>query len=123
MLTNPAGTVTLTLNQGQVFDPEALQQALARAGVPAVVTVGSVCTVPGRPSDGLPRVISRSPAAGGRSVTVITLSAIPAGEELSFGYFAVPGGGGLHISLVPDNAHLTCTATPPAPPAHGSGSG
>jgi hypothetical protein len=117
--TNPGGTVTLKLTQGQRFDPAALRQALARAGVPALVTVGSVCTGPG-PSDALPQVISGGPRQpGGGSVTIITPSAIPAGEKLSFGYFAVPGGGGLHISLVPDNTRLTCTSTPPGPPKHG----
>ena len=121
--TSPAGTVTLTLTQGQVFDPATMEHALARAGVPAVVTVGSVCTVPGSYSDELPAVISRSPGRNGRSVTVITPAAIPAGEELSFGYFAVPGGGGLHVSLVPEHTRLTCTATPPVPSNQGSGSG
>lgn len=116
---NPGGTVTLKLTVGQLFSPSAMRQALAEAGVPALVTVGSVCTVPG-PSDALPRVISRSPGQAGRTtVTTITPSAIPASEELSIGYFAVPDGGGLHISLVPDHAQLTCTSTPPGPPAHG----
>jgi len=121
--TSPAGTVTLTLTQGQVFDPATMEHALARAGVPAVVTVGSVCTVPGSFSDGLPAVISRSPGRNGHSVTVITPAAIPAGEELSFGYFAVPDGGGLHVSLVPEHTRLTCTATPPVPSNQGTGSG
>ncbi|HEX3923425.1 MAG TPA: hypothetical protein VHY31_14145 [Streptosporangiaceae bacterium] len=117
--TNPGGTVTLKLTQGQMFDPAALRQALARAGVPALVTVGSVCTVPG-PSDALPQVLPPSPhQPRGRSVTTINPSAIPAREKLSIGYFAVPNGGGLHISLVPDNTPLTCTSTPPAPPRHG----
>jgi len=117
--TNPGGTVTLKLTVGQLFSPSAMREALAKAGVPALVTVGSVCTVPG-PSDALPRVLSRSPGHVGRTtVTTITPSAIPAGEELSIGYFAVPDGGGLHISLVPDHAQLTCTSTPPGPPAHG----
>lgn len=119
--THPDGTVTLTLTQGQLFDPNAVRRALARAGVPAVVTVNSVCTVPGRPSNGLPQVISGTRSSDGQTVTTITPSAIPAGEKLSFGYFAVANGGGLHISLVPDNAPLTCTSTPPAAPHHGSG--
>lgn len=116
---NPGGTVTLKLTQGQMFDPSTLRRALARAGVPALVTVGSVCTSP-VPSDALPQVLSHSPQQPrGRSVTIITPSAIPAGQRLSIGYFAVPSGGGLHISLVPDNAPLTCTSTPPAPPGRG----
>jgi hypothetical protein len=119
---HPDGTVTLTvsLTRGQLFDPAAVQQALAKAGVPALVTVGSVCTGPG-PSDALPQVLTRSPASNGRSVTTIRPSAIPAGQKLSMGYFNVPGGGsGLHISLIPDKGPLTCSSTPPAPP-HGDG--
>jgi hypothetical protein len=116
--TNPNGTVTLTLTQAQVFDPSAVRAALAEAGVRAIVTVGSVCVVPGFPSNALPEVIGRSPGTNGASVSVITPSAIPAGQELSFGYFAVPDGGGLHVSLVPVNVPLTCTSTPPAPPHH-----
>lgn len=121
--TNPGGTVTLTLTQGQLFDPNAVRRALEQAGVPAVVTVGSICTVPGRPSNGLPDVISRPPGSNGANSTTITPSAIPAGEKLSFGYLPEPNGGRLFISLVPDNAKLTCSTTPPAPPRHGSGSG
>jgi hypothetical protein len=112
--TNPSGTVTLTLTQGQIFNPSSLRAALAKAGVPALVTLGSVCTTP-FPSDALPQVLSRSPASDGRSMTTITPSAIPAGEKLSIGYFPVPNGGGVFISLIPDNAHLTCTSTPPGP--------
>jgi hypothetical protein len=107
---NADGTVTLKLNRGQLFDPAALREALARAGVPALVTVGSVCTAPVA-SDALPQVISRAPGLSGGGVTTITPSAIPSGEELSIGYFA--NGNGLHITLVPKNAHLTCTSAPP----------
>lgn len=119
--TNPGGTVTLKLTRGQIFNPSALRHALAQAGVPALVTVGSVCTSSG-PSDALPQVISRSaPQPDGSTVTIITPAAIPAGQELSIGYFSLPNGGGVHISLVPGNAPLTCTSTPPAPPRHGAG--
>jgi hypothetical protein len=111
VVANADGTVTLLLNQGQLFNPATLRQALAKAGVPALVTVGSVCTADFA-SDALNQVISRAPGQpGGRSVTLITPSAIPAGQELSIGYFA--NGNGLHISLVPDNAQLTCSSTPP----------
>jgi hypothetical protein len=114
---HPDGTVTLTvpLTRGQLFDPAVVQQALANAGVPALVTVGSVCIGPG-PSDALPQVISRSPASNGHSVTTIRPSAIPAGQKLSIGYFHVPDGGGLHISLIPDHGPLTCSSTPPPLP-------
>jgi len=112
----PGGLVRLTLTPGQLRDPGALRQALAKVGVPALVTAGSVCYVPG-PSAILTQVLSapqRLP--DGRSVWTINPSAIPAGVELSIGYFHVAGGFGIHITLVPARAALTCTAGPPAPP-------
>jgi hypothetical protein len=114
--TNAGGTVTVTLTRDHVLDPSALRQALAEAGVPALVTVGSVCYVPG-PSDALAQAVSppRHQADGSTTVT-ITPTAIPAHSKLSIGYFPLPAGGGIHISLVPDNAPLTCTSTPPAQP-------
>ena len=42
--TGPGGTVTVTLLRDYAPDPSALRQALAGAGVPALVTVGSVCS-------------------------------------------------------------------------------
>lgn len=122
---NAGGTVTVTLTRGHVLDPGALRHALAEAGVPALVTAGSVCYVPG-PSGALARAVSppRHLADGSTTVT-ITPSAIPAGSKLSIGYFQVPAGGGIYVSLVPDNAPLTCTSTPPARPgpAHGPPAG
>jgi hypothetical protein len=113
--TNPGGTVTLTLDQRQIFNPNALRQALAHAGVPALITVGSVCYVPG-PIASQP-FSPPQPQPDGAILTTITPSAIPTGSKLSIGYFHVPGGSGVHITVVPDNTALTCTATPPAPPA------
>jgi hypothetical protein len=112
--TNPGGTVTLILDQRQIFNPNALSQALANAGVPALITVGSVCYVPG-PIASQP-FSPPQPQPDGAILTTITPSEIPTGSELSIGYFHVPGGGGVHITVVPDNTHLTCTPTPPAPP-------
>jgi len=46
------GTASLTLNQGQMFDPAALQQALARDGIPALVQTGIYCSsTPAPPSN------------------------------------------------------------------------
>lgn len=114
---NAGGTVTVTLARDHVLDPGALRHALAEAGAPALVTAGSVCYVPG-PSGALAQAVSppRHLADGSTTVT-ITPSAIPAGSKLSIGYFQVPAGGGIYVSLVPDNAPLTCTPTPPARPA------
>jgi hypothetical protein len=114
----PGGRIALTLPQNEIFDPVAVTAALRKAGVPALVTVGSVCTVPGS-SPVLGDVISAPmKEANGQTLTTITPSAIPAGQELSFGYYHVPGGGGLHVALVPLNAHLSCTPGPPPIP-HG----
>ena len=112
-----AGTVTVTIMRGQGhIDPAALRHALAEAGVPALVTVGRVCYVPG-PSAVLGQVLGPPQhVPGGNSVVTITPAAIPRGWELSIGFFHVPNGGGIHVSLVPENGSLTCTPLPPAPP-------
>jgi hypothetical protein len=118
--TNPNGTVTLSLAQDQVFNPAALRQDLARAGVPAIVTVGKVCYVahPPQPAGGQFPLSAPERQADGRTGLTITPSLIPSGAELSVGYFAVPDGGGVHIGLVPTSGPLICTAKPPAPPHH-----
>jgi hypothetical protein len=115
--TAPGGLVKLTLSPGQLRDPGALRQALAKVGVPALVTAGEVCYVPG-PSSILTQVLPSPPQhlPDGRTVWIITRPAIPEGIELSIGYYHVAAGFGIHITLVPDHAVLTCTASPPTPP-------
>ena len=124
---NANGTASLTLNQGQVFDPATLQQALARDSIPALVQTGTYCTSnPAPPSRGALSIQlpdgSPVPMTGRRSpvppdaVTVINPAAMPAGTELSFTYSnhdrVLTG------SLIYTAAH-TCSPTPPAglPPA------
>jgi hypothetical protein len=111
------GTVTVTIMRNHVhLDPAALRHALAKAGVPALVTAGHVCYVPG-PSAVLGEVLGPPRhLPDGDSVLTITPAAIPRGWELSIGFFHVANGGGIHVSLVPDKGPLTCTAQPPAPP-------
>jgi hypothetical protein len=115
--TAPGGLVKLTLSPGQLRDPSALRQALTKVGVPALVTVGQVCYVPG-PSVILTQVLSSPPQhlPDGKTVWTITPSAIPKGIELSIGYYHVTAGFGIHVTLVPDHTALTCTASPPTPP-------
>jgi hypothetical protein len=111
------GLVTLHLTPGHLRDPNTLRQALAHAGVPALVTADSVCYVPG-PNAQLPQVlpVPQHKARGG-TVWTIDPSAIPAGEELSIGYYQVPPSGfGIHVSLVPEHGSLICSSTPPVPP-------
>ena len=111
------GTVTVTIMRNHVrIDPAALRHALAEAGVPALVTAGHVCSVPG-PSAALGQVLGAPQhRPGGATVLNIVPAAIPRGQELSIGFFQVPGGGGIHVSLVPVKGPLTCASLPPAPP-------
>ena len=124
---NANGTASLELNQGQTFDPAALQQALARDGIPALVQAGVFCTsTPAPPSSGVVSVQlpdgNPVPVTGRKSpvppdaLTVINPAAMPAGTELSFTY--INHDRVLTGSLIYTAAH-TCSSTPPpgAPPA------
>ena len=123
---NANGTASLTLNQDQIFDPAALQQALSRDGIPALVQTGTYCTsTPAPPSSGVLSVQlpDGSPVAkstpGHRypvppdAVTVINPAAMPAGTELSFTYSNHDRD--LNGGLIYTAAH-TCSSTPPAGP-------
>ena len=121
---NPNGTTSLKLNQHQTFDPAALQQALARDGIPALVHIGIFCkSTPAPPSSGVVSIQlpdgSPVPVTGRQTpvppdaLTVIDPAAMPAGTELSFTYLnhdrLLTG------SLIYTAAH-TCSSTPPAGP-------
>jgi hypothetical protein len=124
---NANGTASLKLNQDQTFDPAALQQALARDGIPALVQTDTFCTsTPAPPSSGVVSVLlpdgspvpvtSRQSPVPPDALTVINPAAMAAGTELSFTYLnhdrVLTG------SLIYTAAH-TCSSTPPAgsPPA------
>jgi hypothetical protein len=124
---NANGTASLKLNQDQTFDPAALQQALTRDGIPALVQTGTYCTsTPAPPSSGVVSIElpdgSPVPYTGRQSpvppdaVTVINPAAMAAGTELSFTYLnrdrVLTG------NLIYTAAH-TCSSTPPpgSPPA------
>jgi hypothetical protein len=117
---NANGTASLTLNQDQVFNPAALQQALARDGIPALVQTGTYCTsTPAPPSSGVVSIQlpdgSPVPQTGNQSpvppdaVTVINPAAMPGGTELSFTYSNHDRD--LTGSLIYTAAH-TCSSTP-----------
>jgi hypothetical protein len=129
LVRNANGTASLTLNLHQVFDPAALQQALSRDGIPALVQTGTYCTSdPAPPSSGVLSVQLPDGSPVGRStpghpspvppdaVTVINPAAMPAGTELSFTYSNHDHD--LNAGLIYTAAH-TCSSTPPAgqPPA------
>jgi hypothetical protein len=123
---NANGTASLTLNQAQMFDPSALQQALARDGIPALVQTGTYCSsTPAPPSTGVLSVQlpDGSPVAKSLpghpapvppdAVNVINPAAMPAGTELTFTY--VNHDHTLSGGVIYTAAH-TCSSTPPAGP-------
>ena len=119
---NANGTASLTLNQDQVFDPAALQRALSRDGIPALVQTGTYCTSsPAPPSSGVMSLQLPDGSPVGKStpghpspvppdaVTVINPAAMPAGTELSFTYSNHDHD--LYGGLIYTAAH-TCSSTP-----------
>ena len=103
----PHGTSVLTMRKGDRLNPAALRSALARHGIPALVTVGKMCGTGGQPAAALNRVVATRRAASGAVQLSINPAAMPAGTKLSIGYF--PGGTG--FALISDHTHLMCTAT------------
>jgi hypothetical protein len=85
LVSHPNGTATLTLVKGATLNPTTLSSALAGAGVPAIVRVGTFCDSP-RKTPGLDEVMSSAKGADGKVVVTFTPSAMPAGAELSIGY-------------------------------------
>jgi hypothetical protein len=103
------GTVTLTLTQAQVLNPDTLQQALARDGIAALVKNDTYCSSHPAPvpsgaihlqlPDGMP-VARSGPAVSAvppDTVVVIDPAAMPPGTELLFDYFS--NGDGLITGL------------------------
>ena len=104
LTSNADGTDTLTLNPDQVLHPGALQHALTKAGIPARVQTGILCSSsPAPPNNG---VISSSSSAAGQMKMVIHPAAIPRGTELNFTY--VNHDHLVLADLIYDNAH-TCS--------------
>ena len=104
LVSNADGTDTLTLNPDQVLHPGALQHALTKAGIPARVQTGILCSSsPAPPNNG---VISSSSSAAGQEKMVINPAAMPTGTELNFTY--VNHDHMILAGLIYDNAH-TCS--------------
>ena len=126
LVSNANGTATLTINPKELLDPAALQSDLAQYGIPAKVTSGSFCSSDPPPA-GFSQVVSFQPAGPGtvtpqsgvRPTVTIDPSAMPAGAELSFGYFQLSSGtysGEQQAEFVLINTNsYTCTSTPPDP--------
>jgi hypothetical protein len=137
LTSNANGTDTLTLTHSQVFNPAALQQALAQHGIPALVKTGTYCSSdPAAPDPASIGVLSlrapakqQSPRAGvfsnltpsemnriaAGTRTVINSAAMPSGTELFFSY--VNGGHALFFDLIYTNSYICSNALPPGGPA------
>jgi hypothetical protein len=118
LVSNANGTATLTINANVIFEPGTLQRDLAHDGIPAMVTVGSVCSSDPAPA-GLRQVVS--PAEIPRSEPpklIINPAAMPAGTELSFGNFQLANGEQTFLAVI-DTGSYTCTSTAPTTPPPG----
>jgi hypothetical protein len=116
------GTATLTINLGVLLQPSTLQSDLQQDGIPALVTSGSFCTsapapagfnqvVPSGKSQGQP---PQAPVPPQDQTVTFDPAAIPAGAELSFGYFPdSPGPGGQTAMALIDTNSNTCSSTVP----------
>ena len=126
VVTGPGGTTTLTLYPRQVINPNAVRQALAEHGIPALVTAGKFCRTADQPPPGVGQVVVLPhrtlqvisgqrplPAkTGGPGPIVIYGSAIPRGVELSIGYRQDPQDREISFTLIQAGAPLTCTSIP-----------
>jgi hypothetical protein len=117
----PGDSTTLILHKGPQYprlDPAALRQALARHGIPALVTVGTFCRSGLTTSSGTGKVLTASDQPDG-SAMVINGKAIPHGERLSIGLFP----GHTRMLLIKDGAPLSCSSTSHQPAARITPSG
>jgi hypothetical protein len=125
VVTGPGDTTTLTLDPGQAINPDAVRQALAAHGIPALVTAGQFCRTAVQPAPGVGDVVVLSPRPNqvvtsghplsnrpaGPALTIYG-SRIPNGVKLSIGYRQDPQNREISFTLIMANAPLTCTSIP-----------
>jgi len=109
--TSSSGLVDLTVRA--LKDPALLRQTLARAGVPAEVIFGKVCTAATGDLPQISQVLHK--IKGGHDVVMtIDRAAMPAGSELIIGVAEQPKGSGQGLvagfGLIKDGATLACHA-------------
>jgi hypothetical protein len=113
------GTATLTINLNVLLRPGSLQSDLRHDGIPALVTTGSYCSSDPGPA-GFMQVVPPGPKTPGvppqNQTITFDPAAMPAGAELSFGYFPLSPGGETALGLIDTNSHTCTTATPSTPP-------
>jgi hypothetical protein len=118
------GTVTLTINQKVLLEPSILESDLRQDGIPALVTTGSFCS-----SIPSPAGFKQAVVAGQQKTPptfTIYPAAIPAGTELSFGYFRLADALGTGnpgqesaAALIDTNSYTCASTAPTATPAGG----
>ena len=125
---NAKDKATLTINPQEVLDPATLQSDLAQSGIPAKVTSGSFCSSDPAPA-GFSQVVSMPPRAapaapqtGVQPTITFNPAAMPAGTELSIGYFQLSSGGQQASFALIDTTSYSCTSTPPGPAGPPDGS-
>jgi hypothetical protein len=116
------GTSTLTFSMQVAVEPGILQRDLRQDGIPALITAGSFCnSASTRGSLGAVLLPGPSRHLAGpkpsRSMT-INPAAMPAGTELSFGYFQLSSAQETVIALI-DADSYACTSAAPTPPSPG----
>jgi hypothetical protein len=105
VVSKPNGTVLLTLSKKQFADPDAVRKALSEAGVPAVVSVGSIChSVPALKLD---RIFPSQTEADASTVLTINPSAIPKGAVVAISYHDPSTNGPVVIGVAWKN-RMTC---------------
>jgi hypothetical protein len=116
----PGNNTTLVLRKGPQYrlDPAALRQALARHGIPALVTVGTFCRSRHGATASSGQIKHPSDRPGGTAI-VLNAHTMPPGTRLSIGYFP----GYVRMALITDGAPLTCSSSSHQPAAHITPSG
>jgi hypothetical protein len=102
----PGGSTKLILRKGAQYrlDSAALREALARHGIPALVTVGTFCRPANGASVSLGQVLHAKTLADGSGAVVMNGSAMPSGTRLSIGLFP----NAVKMLLIKDGAPLSC---------------
>ncbi len=125
---NPNGKATLTLNPNEFLAPATLQRDLAKYDIPAKVTSGSFCSSDPAPA-GFSQVVSLPPReapvppqSGVQPTITFDPAAMPAGTELSVGYFQLTSGEQQASFALIDTSTYSCTSTPPGPAGPPDGS-
>ena len=122
----PDGSTTLTLYPGQVANPNAVRQALAEHGIPALVTAGQFCRTAVQPPPGVgevvvlsgPKHLTHAPGPKPGPIFIYG-SKIPRGVQLSIGYRQDAQENEISFTLIVAGAPLTCTSMPDHGP-HGN---